>query len=112
MRVFNQINLGNLRGDLFGGVTATVIALPMALAFGVASGVVVDTHVARLSRRLGLTTEKNAERIERDLMALFPAESWVPLGHRLILHGRRGCTARKPACDACPLIEFCHKVGM
>ena len=64
---------------------------------------VVDTHVARISRRLGLTSEKDPEKIERDLMEQLPAKEWIAFSHRMIQHGRRCCTARKPKCDECPL---------
>ncbi len=92
-----------------GRKTANVV---LGTAFGVATGVVVDTHVARLARRLGLTAEDEPEKIERDLMGLFPASGWVALGHRLILHGRRVCHARTPACDGCPLAPLCPRVGV
>ena len=92
-----------------GRKTANVV---LGTAFGLATGVVVDTHVARLARRLGLSRHEGPERIERDLMRVFPASSWVALGHRLILHGRRVCAARKPACERCTLAELCPKVGV
>jgi endonuclease III len=92
-----------------GRKTANVV---LGTAFGVAVGVVVDTHVARLSRRLGLSAEKDPEKIERDLMALFPEKDWIALSHRLIQHGRRCCTARKPNCPECPLNEICPKIGV
>ncbi len=92
-----------------GRKTANVV---LGTAFHMASGVVVDTHVARLARRLDLSREDDPEKIERDLMALFPPAGWVGLGHRLILHGRRVCRARKPACDACPLGPLCPRVGV
>ncbi|HPC83300.1 MAG TPA: endonuclease III [Thermoanaerobaculaceae bacterium] len=92
-----------------GRKTANVV---LGTAWGLATGVVVDTHVSRLARRMGLTREQDPERIERDLMALFPEGSWVALSHRLILHGRRICRARKPACDGCPLAAICPRVGV
>ncbi len=92
-----------------GRKTANVV---LGTAFGQASGIVVDTHVARVSRRLALTVEKDPERIERDLMDLLPRTSWVPFAHRLILHGRRVCTARKPDCARCPLDPLCPKTGV
>ncbi|HNX50346.1 MAG TPA: endonuclease III [Thermoanaerobaculaceae bacterium] len=92
-----------------GRKTANVV---LGTAFGLATGVVVDTHVTRLSGRLGLTRQDDPEKIERELMALFPETSWVVLSHRLILHGRRICTARKPACDRCPLAPLCPRVGV
>jgi len=92
-----------------GRKTANVV---LGTAFGMSTGVVVDTHVARLARRLGFSSEDDPERIERDLMELFPPASWVALGHRLILHGRRVCHARNPACEACPLAPFCPRIGV
>jgi endonuclease-3 len=76
-------------------------------AFGIASGVVVDTHVARLSQRLGLTTNENAEKIEKDLMELVPKRHWVMFPHWLITHGRQICIARKPRCRQCVLANIC-----
>jgi len=79
--------------------------------FGHNVGIVVDTHVGRLAERLGLATtardSKDAEKIERDLMELFPQESWTYLAHALIQHGRRVCMARKPKCGECPLADDC-----
>lgn len=92
-----------------GRKTANVV---LGTAFGVASGVVVDTHVARLSRRMGLTTNSQPEKIELDLMELVPREEWIALGHRLIEHGRAVCSARKPLCDRCPLNDLCPKIGV
>src|SRR4051794_29052005 len=76
-------------------------------AFGVASGVVVDTHVARLSHRLGLTTNENAEKIEKDLLDLVPKRHWIMFPHWLITHGRMICNARKPKCRECVLANMC-----
>lgn len=92
-----------------GRKTANVV---LGTAFGMATGVVVDTHVARLAQRLGLSEETDPEKIEQDLMALFPPSSRVALGHRLILHGRRVCQARKPACESCPLAPMCPRIGL
>jgi endonuclease-3 len=92
-----------------GRKTANVV---LGTAFGMATGVVVDTHVARLAQRLGLSKATDPEKIEHDLMELFPPASWVALGHRLILHGRRVCKARKPACDQCALAPFCPRIGV
>lgn len=84
--------------------------------FGRNDGVVVDTHVGRLALRLGLLTQarddKDAVRIEQELMALFPQESWTFLSHALILHGRRICQARKPNCELCPLAPDCPSAGI
>ena len=76
-------------------------------AFGIASGIVVDTHVARLSQRLGLTTQENAEKIETDLIELVPRRNWVMFSHWLITHGRQVCIARKPKCRQCVLSDIC-----
>jgi endonuclease-3 len=75
-------------------------------------GIPVDTHVGRLSRRLGLTTETDPVKVERDLMRLLPAKEWVNFGHRMIFHGRQVCHARKPNCAGCALAKFCPKVGL
>lgn len=87
-----------------GRKTANVI---LGSGFGVNEGIVVDTHVKRVSRRLGLTDEKNPEKIEADLMELIPSEEWTDFGLRMIQHGRYTCTARKPACGECPLEDLC-----
>jgi endonuclease III len=92
-----------------GRKTANVI---LGTAFGIAAGVVVDTHVTRLSQRMGLSQEKTPEKIEQDLMQLFPKKEWIALSHRLIQHGRKVCAARKPSCGKCPLEEICPKEGV
>lgn len=92
------------------GVARKTANLVLGTAFGIPSGVVVDTHVERLSRRMGLSAEKTPEKIERELMALFPKKEWVVLGHSLILHGRAICSARKPLCEQCPVEDLCPKV--
>jgi endonuclease-3 len=92
-----------------GRKTANVI---LGNAFGLAEGVVVDTHVARLAARLGLTSETDPVRIEQALMPLFPRERWTMLAHLLIWHGRRVCDARKPRCAECALVEICPRVGV
>ncbi len=80
--------------------------------FGLADGVTVDTHVKRLAMRLGLTTETDPVKVERDLMAIIPRESWIEIAHLLVWHGRRLCFARKPACSVCPLNDICPRVGV
>ena len=87
-----------------GRKTANVV---LGNAFGVDEGVVVDTHVKRLSTLLRFTREKTPEKIEKDLMELFPRERWTLLSHLLIWHGRRVCDARKPRCEACALSHLC-----
>jgi len=92
-----------------GRKTANVV---LGTAYGIASGIVVDTHVVRVSRRLGLTAQKDPVKIEQDLMQLVPKSGWVAFSHRMIHHGRRLCTARKPQCDDCPLRPFCPRIGV
>lgn len=92
-----------------GRKTANVV---LGNAFGIASGVVVDTHVSRLSFRLGWTKSENAVIIERELSKLVPKEDWIMLPHLLISHGRAICKARKPACERCFLEETCPKKGV
>jgi endonuclease-3 len=92
-----------------GRKTANVV---LGSAFGHAVGVVVDTHVGRLSRRLGLTAHTDAVKAERDLMACLPKEQWIPLSHWLIALGRTACSARSPQCRACPLEDLCPKKGV
>ncbi|MFO1093733.1 MAG: endonuclease III [Planctomycetaceae bacterium] len=87
-----------------GRKTANVV---LGTAFGIPSGVVVDTHVTRISRLLGLTRETTAEKIEQDLMRLVPSSEWINFSHRLIHHGRRICIARRPKCPECPLLTEC-----
>jgi endonuclease-3 len=92
-----------------GRKTANVL---LGTAFGIASGVVVDTHVKRITNLLGLTTSSNAEQIERDLMTLLPESEWVNFSHRLIHHGRQICIARRPKCMECTLLPLCDRVGL
>ena len=94
------------------GVARKTANVVLGTAFGVASGVVVDTHVFRISRRLGLTRAKTPEKVEQDLMALLPAREWINFSHRLIHHGRRICSARSPQCSLCSLEPHCRKVGV
>jgi endonuclease-3 len=91
-----------------GRKTANVV---LGQAFGISSGVVVDTHVQRLSRRMGLTSEESPEKIEEDLMKLFPKRQWIDLGSVLILHGRNRCFARRPDCERCIAGELCPSAG-
>ncbi|RMH38796.1 MAG: endonuclease III [Deltaproteobacteria bacterium] len=89
------------------GVARKTANVVLGTAFGIPSGIVVDTHVKRLANRLGLTRETDPVKIERDLMALIPRDRWIDFSHQLIWHGRRICHARKPACDQCPLAPHC-----
>jgi endonuclease-3 len=91
-----------------GRKTANVI---LGNAFGV-PGITVDTHVGRLSRRLGLTIQVDPEMVERDLMELIPRKEWTMFSHRLIFHGRRVCHARKPDCAGCGLAPLCPRIGV
>jgi endonuclease-3 len=87
-----------------GRKTANVV---LSNALNLPVGVVVDTHVTRVSGRLGLTAHSDAEKIEQDLMKLIPKKEWTSFAHRMILHGREICVARKPKCSACQLNELC-----
>jgi endonuclease-3 len=92
-----------------GRKTANVV---LGNAFGINVGVVVDTHVARLSQRLGLTKQKTPEKIETELMALVPQPQWTLFSHWLIWHGRRRCDARKPDCASCEIKRLCPQIGV
>ena len=89
------------------GVARKTANVVLGTAYGVASGIVVDTHAARVAARLGLSKESDPVKIERDLLAIFPRKDWIDTGHRLVLHGRYVCTARAPRCASCPLNELC-----
>jgi endonuclease-3 len=92
-----------------GRKTANVV---LGTAFGLATGVVVDTHVARITRRLGMTKQTDPVKIERDLMDQLPRKVWVDYAHRLIHHGRQVCTAGKPSCETCCLVDLCPRLGV
>lgn len=89
------------------GVSRKTANVVLSNAFRKDEGIVVDTHVMRLSQRLGLTEEKNRDKIEQDLMRKFPKEKWFDLANLLIAHGRRVCKARNPKCEECVLRDFC-----
>jgi endonuclease III len=89
------------------GVARKTANVVLGVAFGKAEGVVVDTHVQRLSRRLEFTREERPDKIEEDLMKLFPRERWIHLAHLLIHHGRAVCEARRPKCIQCPIEDLC-----
>jgi endonuclease-3 len=93
------------------GVARKTANVVLGTWFKKAAGVVVDTHVLRISRRLQLTREEDPKKIERDLMKLLPEQEWIDFSHRLIWHGRRICAARKPKCDACPIAADCPSAG-
>lgn len=89
------------------GVARKTANVVLGNAFEIKSGVVVDTHVTRLSRRLGFTQQKTAEKIEQDLVQMVPKKDWVIFSHLLIAHGRKICKARNPLCDQCPVEKQC-----
>lgn len=89
------------------GVARKTANVVLGTAFGVPNGIAVDTHASRVARRLGLSRQTDPLKIERDLLALFPQETWVAMSHRLVLHGRYTCLARAPRCAQCPCAGFC-----
>jgi endonuclease-3 len=90
------------------GVARKTANVVLGTAYGISSGVVVDTHVMRLSQRLDLTRNKDPKKIEEDLMAILPQDKWIQFSHQLIWHGRRVCVARKPRCAECNLEKLCY----
>jgi endonuclease-3 len=90
------------------GVARKTANVVLGTAYGIASGVVVDTHVIRLSRRLELTKNEDPKKIEQDLMKVLPQHKWIQFSHQIIWHGRRVCFARKPKCIDCNLSSICH----
>jgi endonuclease-3 len=94
------------------GVARKTANVVLGNAFGIASGVVVDTHVLRVSQRLGLTENIVPEKIEKDLQELVPVRDWIMFPHWLIFHGRKICQARKPKCEICVLNDICPKIGV
>jgi len=90
------------------GVARKTANVVLGTAFGIASGVVVDTHVLRVSRRLDLTKNVDPKKVEQDLMKVIPREKWILFSHQLIWHGRRVCQARRPKCLECNLEQICH----
>lgn len=94
------------------GVARKTANVVLGTAYGIASGVVVDTHVGRLSRRLGLTHQKTPVKVEKDLMEMIPRDEWINFAHRLIHHGRRVCQARRPRCEECAFADLCPRIGL
>jgi endonuclease III len=90
------------------GVARKTANVVLGVAFGKAEGVVVDTHVQRLARRLDLSKEERPDKIEQDLMRLFPRDQWIQLAHLLIHHGRAKCIAIRPKCTECPVEDLCY----
>ena len=89
------------------GVARKTANVVLGVAYGIAAGIVVDTHVTRLSNRLGLTKQKDAVKIENDLIELVPKKNWIIFSHLLIFHGRRICKARRPLCEECAVEKLC-----
>ena len=94
------------------GVARKTANVVLGSAYGIAAGVVVDTHVKRLAFRLGLTKHTDPAKIEPDLMKAVPREDWIWFAHALVLHGRAVCDARKPLCERCPVEKLCPKKGV
>lgn len=94
------------------GVARKTANVVLGNGFGIASGVVVDTHVLRVSFRLGLTKNVVPEKIEKDLIELVPQSDWIMFPHLIIFHGRKICQARKPKCEICSLRDICPKIGV
>ena len=111
-RVIDENHSGKVPPDMddllrLAGVARKTANVVLGVAFGKAEGVVVDTHVQRLALRLNFTNETRPEKIEEDLMKLFPRQKWIHLSHLLIHHGRALCQARKPRCLECPIEDLC-----
>jgi endonuclease-3 len=94
------------------GVARKTANVVLNTAFNIPSGIIVDTHVARVSQRMGLTQSDKPEQIERDLMRLVPEDQWTFFGPATVLHGRYTCTAKKPKCAECPMNDLCPKLGV
>jgi endonuclease-3 len=94
------------------GVARKTANVVLNTAFNLPSGIIVDTHVARVSQRMGITKREKPEEIEQDLMKLVPQDQWTFFGPATVLHGRYTCTARKPKCEECPLNDLCPKIGV
>jgi endonuclease-3 len=95
-----------------GGVARKTASIVLANAFGVNEGIAVDTHVKRLAFRMGLTAKTEPVQVEKDLMPLFPQDTWGDVNHLLVFFGREVCPARKPKCDICELSDICPKKGV
>ncbi len=94
------------------GVGRKTASVVLGTWYGIPSGVVVDTHVRRISNLLGLTTSQNPDIIERDLIEILPKKEWIEYSHRIIYHGRATCIARRPQCTECGLLKHCQRVGL
>jgi endonuclease-3 len=116
-RAVAELHQGRVPPDLealiaLPGVGRKTAKVVLGEGFGIAAGVTVDTHVRRLARRLGLTDLEDPEKIAAELESLLPQSEWIRFSTRLILHGRRVCSARSPRCAECVLDEVCPKVGV
>jgi endonuclease-3 len=89
------------------GVARKTANVVIGVAYGIATGIAVDTHVCRVARRLELTTETDPDKVEAELVASYPRKDWIAVTHRMVLHGRYVCLAKEPACESCPLNELC-----
>jgi endonuclease-3 len=89
------------------GVARKTANVVLGTAYGIPTGMAVDTHARRVSQKLGFTTHKDPKKIEKDLTAIYEQEDWIAMSHRIILHGRYHCTAKKPACARCCINEVC-----
>jgi endonuclease III len=94
------------------GVGRKTASVVLGTWYGIPSGVVVDTHVRRISNLLGLTESQNPEIIERDLIQILPKKEWIEYSHRIIYHGRKTCIARRPQCADCGLLKYCPRIGL
>ena len=94
------------------GVGRKTASVVLGTWYGIPSGVVVDTHVRRISNLLGLTESQNPEIIERDLMGILAKKEWIEFSHRIIYHGRKTCIARRPQCSECILLKYCPRTGL
>jgi endonuclease-3 len=121
LKATSQALLDNHAGEIprtlgelikFPGVARKTASVVLGTAFGLAEGIVVDTHVQRLAMRLGLTRSTDVKDIEQDLMKVIPHQRWIRFSHQLIWHGRRVCFARKPDCAHCILAPFCPSAGI
>ncbi|WP_257449379.1 endonuclease III [Archangium lipolyticum] len=121
VQAMSRALLENFRGEVpktieelitLPGVARKTANVVLNTAFNLPSGIIVDTHVARVSQRMGLTKKEKGEEIEKDLMKLVPQDAWTFFGPATVLHGRYTCTARKPKCDACPVNDICPKIGL
>jgi endonuclease-3 len=94
------------------GVGRKTANLVLGVAFAKATGIVVDTHVGRVARRIGFSKQKDGNKVEADLLEIIPQEDWIDFSTRMIHHGRYLCKAKKPQCDSCSMKQFCPQIGV